>query len=327
MSGQECFQLLWAMETRRASGGLPAPMLASALPSPTPLGLVKVLRSGPGFPPCTHPTGPAATPRAGSATGDRNGGKSTIRGSSFSLKRPRRICGGVDEGEGAGDRAGKGRGKRLTLAGPDPADPTGLVQVRVIYPTTAPIETTSSQSASAEATIATAIAATATATVSETATAATGSCTLGPSGSRKKKTRHGGSTAVADKARMCWSLLALELLSGHSGDDVATAGRIADLVRTLESNRLVRDARGSGVGNGDAAHALLLLKMTGAEAKPVLRMLYGQVGQVGKEALGLPTAADVFKEMGYDFMHQNKVRSVSDALAHAPALPHSDEDE
>lgn len=121
----------------------------------------------------------------------------------------------------------------------------------------------------------------------------------------RKRTREGGPTAVADNARGFLVLMSTEVVGAHAGDDVATAHTVAQWIGTLHSNRLVSESRRED--NPAAAHVLLLLNTAKAKAKPVLRTLYAMVGQAGKSLRGLATAADLYQELGFQYLHQNSV--------------------
>ncbi len=86
--------------------------------------------------------------------------------------------------------------------------------------------------------------------------------------------------------------------------DVAEA--VARWVAALASNTLVTDAREQPL----SARVLHLLHITGAKAKPVLRVLYSHVGKTGR-AMGLGTAKAIFASLGYPDepkWHPNRVR-------------------
>lgn len=110
---------------------------------------------------------------------------------------------------------------------------------------------------------------------------------------------------MADNARGFLVLMSTEVVGAHAGDDVATAHTVAQWIGTLHSNRLVSESRRED--NPAAAHVLLLLNTAKAKAKPVLRTLYAMVGQAGKSLRGLATAADLYQELGFQYLHQNSV--------------------
>jgi hypothetical protein len=102
--------------------------------------------------------------------------------------------------------------------------------------------------------------------------------------------------------------------------------QVTQWIKVLQSDRLVSDARTDAVAKATKAkamgagahvdadvganHVKTILDVTKAKAKPVLRALYGMVGEAGRAEFKLEQSADFYLRLGFQKHHQNKVRFV-----------------
>jgi hypothetical protein len=120
--------------------------------------------------------------------------------------------------------------------------------------------------------------------------------------------------------------------------------QVTQWIKVLQSDRLVSDARTDAVAKATKAkamgagahvdahvdadvdadvganHVKTILDVTKAKAKPVLRALYGMVGEAGRAEFKLEQSADFYLRLGFQKHHQNKVRFVwfGDSLGKIP---------
>lgn len=112
--------------------------------------------------------------------------------------------------------------------------------------------------------------------------------------------KDGGVHAVVDKARtFIETAIVPSVMAVAEEGPVAMANALKPWIAVLDSSRLVSEARSGRVVEGlPVARVLGHLEATGAKAKPVLRSLYGTVGEMGRTH-GYDTTVGMFTQLGF----------------------------